>query len=695
MKKISTKITVGIIACSLIISILIGSVSMLQSSKYIKKEADDKLLYMSKNYANELNLTLSTVEDTANTLSSNIKATIDLDKLKNDPEYMESYLENILAPSIKMTSEDIQKVKVMGSYFYFNPDFTGKTGDVWYLDSNGSGDFERQEQLGVEYYDPNAEDMAWFYDHTVEKNGSWGNPYTWGNLDSLIIPYTMALYIDNNFIGVVGIDITLDEMENTVENLKVYDTGYAFLLSDNYDMIVHRSYKINDNFKTIENGQLEFITKDMDKNNSNIMEYEFKGTDKILGYTKLSNDWILVLGVTLDEILKPVEMIKLIIVGLISLGIILSILIGLFIGKNISKPVVKVTELINKTANFELQNDNSFDYLVKYKDETGTMAKSMFVLRDALTLFAKELINSSQNISDNANSVEKTVLELNDKANDTSATTEELSAGMEETAAASEEINASTFEIEKAIISIFEKSETGKDSSSEIKERASRLKETAVQSHNKSVSIYSGVKEEIDNAIEEAKAVEKINLLADTILNITKQTNLLALNASIEAARAGEQGKGFAVVADEIRKLAEESSQTIADIRSVVEIVNPSVLNLVNSSQKILEFLEKNVNKDYEMLIDVSDKYSQDAEGFNNLMIDFSNTSEELKGSIESISKAINEVSITINEGANGVENIAIGTSDIVNELSNIKSNTEENLSSANDLVNIVSKFKM
>lgn len=695
MKKISTKITVGIIACSLIISILIGSISLFQSSKYIKKEADDKLIYMSEDYANKLNLTLNTVEDTANTLSSSIKATIDLDKLKNDSEYMEYYLDKVLAPSIKNISEDIQKVKVMGSYFYFNPDFIGKTGDVWYSDLNGSGNFERQEQLGAEYYDPNAEDMAWFYDHTVEKNGRWGNPYTWDNLDSLIIPYSMALYIDNNFIGVVGIDITLDEMENTVKDLKVYDTGYAFLLSDNYDMIVHPSYKIDDNLKTIENGQLGFITKDMDKNNIGIIEYEFKGTDKMLGYAKLSNGWIVGLGVSLDEIFKPVDILKIVIIGLLVLGIILSIFIGLFIGKNISKPVVKVTELINKTADFELENDESFDYLVKYKDETGTMAKSMGVLRESLRVFAKELINSSQNISNNANSVEKTVLELNDKANDTSATTEELSAGMEETAAASEEINASTFEIEKAIISIFEKSETGKESSSEIKERASKLKETAVQSHNKSVSIYSGVKEEIDNAIEEAKAVEKINLLADTILNITKQTNLLALNASIEAARAGEQGKGFAVVADEIRKLAEESSQTIADIRSVVEIVNPSVLNLVNSSQKILEFLEKNVNKDYEMLIDVSDKYSQDAEGFNELMIDFSSTSDELKASIESISKAINEVSITINEGANGVENIAIATSDIVNELSNIKSDTEENLCSANDLVNIVSKFKM
>ena len=62
-------------------------------------------------------------------------------------------------------------------------------------------------------------------------------------------------------------------------------------------------------------------------------------------------------------------------------------------------------------------------------------------------------------------------------------------------------------------------------------------------------------KTELEQAIVEAKVVEQINVLSESIMDITSQTNLLALNAAIEAARAGEAGKGFSVVAEEMRKL--------------------------------------------------------------------------------------------------------------------------------------------
>ena len=77
--------------------------------------------------------------------------------------------------------------------------------------------------------------------------------------------------------------------------------------------------------------------------------------------------------------------------------------------------------------------------------------------------------------------------------------------------------------------------------------------------------------------MEDARVVENIGVLSDSIMNITSQTNLLALNAAIEAARAGEAGKGFSVVADEIGKLAEQSKETILQIQSVTDEVKGAV----------------------------------------------------------------------------------------------------------------------
>ena len=83
-------------------------------------------------------------------------------------------------------------------------------------------------------------------------------------------------------------------------------------------------------------------------------------------------------------------------------------------------------------------------------------------------------------------------------------------------------------------------------------------------------AINQTMKTTFDTVTELENSMQQITTALENITNISNQTNLLALNASIEAARAGEAGQGFAVVADEIRKLADESGQTVIDIQTVI-----------------------------------------------------------------------------------------------------------------------------
>jgi methyl-accepting chemotaxis protein len=80
--------------------------------------------------------------------------------------------------------------------------------------------------------------------------------------------------------------------------------------------------------------------------------------------------------------------------------------------------------------------------------------------------------------------------------------------------------------------------------------------------------------------------MDKIDTFLSDITQIADNTNLLSLNATIEAARAGESGRGFAVVADDIRKLAEQSANTVRQINTILLLIKEKTKNVLDEVNK-------------------------------------------------------------------------------------------------------------
>ncbi|MCL2253091.1 MAG: methyl-accepting chemotaxis protein [Lachnospiraceae bacterium] len=380
-------------------------------------------------------------------------------------------------------------------------------------------------------------------------------------------------------------------------------------------------------------------------------------------------------------------------ITLAAVGFVLSILIAFLISGLISKPLKIIEGAANKIAEGDLTVAIPAQ-LHDQKEELGSLARNIEAMEESLLHTVAGIKNSTDTLSHAVDSTNETLHALSDCTTDTSAATQELSAGMEETGASAEEMNATAAEIERAVETVAEKAGDGAAKSGEIHHRAEELSKSVNNSIDKSNHIFSEIKASLEKALDDSKAVDEINALADAILGITSQTTLLALNASIEAARAGEAGRGFAVVANEISALADNSKNTVTQIQAITKIVMSAVNALAASSTNLLNFVSDDVMKDYNDMLKAADSYNSDAVYMSDMTGDLSATSEELLASVQVLMRAISEVAAAAQEGARTTTSVAEQVSDISSNTNTISNNIKETEVSANELTNLVQRFK-
>ena len=379
------------------------------------------------------------------------------------------------------------------------------------------------------------------------------------------------------------------------------------------------------------------------------------------------------------------------IVACVAMLIIVAILIAM-ISRDITKSLKKIKDQFDIIAvgNFARKMQKP---MLKRKDDFGQLANELEKMRESVRSLLAQVKIEAANIDTVVESIDSHVFNLNGEIEDVSATTEQLAASTQETAASAEQINGMTQQIEEAAREIAIRAQDGATEAEEIHQRATQTKDETVANRMKVKQMLSEIRQGLEKALEDAKVVEQIGVLADSILAITGQTNLLAPNASIEAARAGEAGKGFAVVAEEIRVLAEQSKDAVANIQAVTENVNHAVRNLTSDSNRLLDFVDTDIVESFNNFEKMADDYNLDAAKINDLVSDFSATSEELVASITNITQAIDGISSASNDSAAGTTNIAQKTVSIASGSAEVMKGAKDAESSAEELRKNVNNF--
>lgn len=341
------------------------------------------------------------------------------------------------------------------------------------------------------------------------------------------------------------------------------------------------------------------------------------------------------------------------------------------------------------------QGDLTMRLMVLNKDEMGRLASDVNRFLEILEKIMKKIHMDSNTLAEIVRNVTEKADSSNHSACDVSAVAEELSATMEEVASTVTQIDANAGKVMDALNDMQQTTGEILSYSEEMKDRASKLEESAQANLAETRKMIDPLIEKIKSAVENSKNVQKVNELTEEILSISSQTNLLSLNASIEAARAGEAGKGFAVVADEIRQLADSSKETANNIQNINSMVLELVSELIDSSNVIIDYMENTILPDYDNFVASGQQYSDDSALINEQMVNYTERSREIVDMVSGMVDAINGITQAVDEGSNGVSSVAESIQTLVSEISVITSEMNENQEIAGSLRAEAAQFKM
>ena len=484
--------------------------------------------------------------------------------------------------------------------------------------------------------------------------------------------------------------------ENALADISMegIDSSYAYLVDTDGTMLYHpTAEKIG---QPVENAVVLGVVAELANGQVPVNEtvtYDFKGVTKYAAYAITANRQIVVVTADEDEIMKPlnqiVSKIMLLSLGILAAAIVLAYVVSQFI----CRPIQQITTIIVDTAQLDFRSNPNGAKLRSRRDETGEMANAVHVMRRNLRSMIGDIDTASNQITQNVDGLQEITTTVDHMCSDNSATSQQLAAGMEETAATTVTINENIEVIKNGADDINSMATEGARTSEAIMMRANDLRTKTVEASTKTMTMYNNVKTKAQEAIEGSKAVDKINELTGTIMEISSQTGLLALNASIEAARAGEAGRGFAVVATEIGSLADQTSKAIKDIGTIVDAVNAAVSNMAECLEETTGFLENTVLTEYKEFEQVSEQYQEDADTFKTSMNDVSDAMAGLANSIDAIAQALSGINSTVGESSIGVSDIAEKTSDMVEKTGTTHDMVEECYTYVEKLREIVSQF--
>lgn len=560
--------------------------------------------------------------------------------------------------------------------------------DIFYGNENG----QFMNGSGFEHaagYDPR--ERSWYKEAVQADKLIFTDPYLDNKSKQFTVSIAMPVKTKSGALqGVVASDILLSKLTDTVNQIDLDGLGYTFMLDKKGVILAHPDADIVST-SAADNGQLAPLLADMQSNPSGQKSFQYNGENLLLYFKQIpSTGWIV--GSIISEKLAYAEFYELRnqYILIIAITLLAVLTIAYWVATRFIKPLKRLQLMSGQMS----LGDFTDRVDTKGKDEFAELGVAFNTMSDHLSILLQKVKSSADQVHDISKDMEN-------HTGNTQRIAEQIFIATDELAQGSSNQAESVYEGSNRLSAM---SQTMNGINDSLEQSVMMMEEVteAMSAGLQSVDAQVGLAEDNRNSIDRvgeaigllADKSRKIESIASMIHDISAQTNLLALNASIEAARAGVHGNGFAVVATEVRKLAEQSSQSVDDIIVLLDEIQAASEQSVNEVTSAEKAIQQQVTSVHEMR-NVFARIKQSIDGIDVQVRHVSTATAELDNNAGKISEVISSVAAMSEQSAASTEEVASSTQEQFNYITTISERSKELTQHANTLFDEIKKFKI
>lgn len=441
-------------------------------------------------------------------------------------------------------------------------------------------------------------------------------------------------------VGYMYVDISIDTISKPLVNTDIGEESLVGIIADDGgEVVAYNGEYVND--KTYFSD--EAFYKEIVENSSEEVGYkyvDYDGRNQLFVYAKVPQGFTVVALIPKNVIVASAKHIQMITITAVIVALILAVFVGGTIARRISRSINKMMKELRRASEGDLTvtvNTGGTDEFKTLSDSINDMIGKMRLLIEETKRVSALVDGSIDSVIDSSQTMKHATIDITDSITG-------IEQGIVQQANDSESCMRQMDVLSEKINVVFDNSEKIANIADATQDMVGNGLET-IKVLGKNVSDTVDITDKVIDGIQNLEVSSHSIASIITVINeIADQTNLLSLNASIEAARAGEAGRGFAVVADEIRKLADQSIDSVNQIRSIVDDIDAKIRDTVAIAQQA------------ETVVDNQQSSLKNTQGvFTSLQSHF----DSLVKNLDNITKGVQDIAESKNETLSAIESIS------------------------------------